>query len=403
MPEPRSPAARPRWWPHFSSTLRATAVTARLGRVLGIAIAICFVTGLLSEKQYHPLTWLPWPATPVWIYRVTQGVHVLVGTACIPLVLVKLWSVYPNLWRFPPLASVRNALERASVAVLVAATLVQLVTGFINSLDWYPFGFYFVDVHHYLAWVVTGSVVLHVAVKLPEIVHGLRTRVADDDVLTEVPPEEHSLDDAGGAPEPVLAPATPGLSRRGVLVATGAGIGVVVLTTAGQSVTPLEPVGLLAMRQWHRGPQGVPVNRTAEGAQVVDLAQDPGWSLQVDGTSSFRLGIADLEPAATAEGRFPIACVEGWSVGASWRGLRLIDLVRRAGGDASSTVLLESLEPFGLYRTSTIAGPQLVAALLATHLNGRRLDVDHGYPLRLIAPDRAGVLNTKWLSRLEVR
>jgi len=403
VPEPRSPAARPRWWPHFSSTLRATAVTARLGRVLGIAIAICFVTGLLSEKQYHPLTWLPWPATPVWIYRVTQGVHVLVGTACIPLVLVKLWSVYPNLWRFPPLASVRNALERASVAVLVAATLVQLVTGFINSLDWYPFGFYFVDVHHYLAWVVTGSVVLHVAVKLPEIVHGLRTRVADDDVLTEVPPEEHSLDDAGGAPEPVLAPATPGLSRRGVLVAAGAGIGVVVLTTAGQSVTPLEPVGLLAMRQWHRGPQGVPVNRTAEGAQVVDLAQDPGWSLQVDGTSSFRLGIADLEPAATAEGRFPIACVEGWSVGASWRGLRLIDLVRRAGGDASSTVLLESLEPFGLYRTSTIAGPQLVAALLATHLNGRRLDVDHGYPLRLIAPDRAGVLNTKWLSRLEVR
>ena len=36
-------------------------------------------------------------------------------------------------------------------------------------------------------------------------------------------------------------------------------------------------------------------------------------------------------------------------------------------------------------------------ALLATHLNGGRLDIDHGYPLRLIAPDRAGVLNTKWL------
>jgi DMSO/TMAO reductase YedYZ molybdopterin-dependent catalytic subunit len=40
--------------------------------------------------------------------------------------------------------------------------------------------------------------------------------------------------------------------------------------------------------------------------------------------------------------------------------------------------------------------------LLATHLNGARLDIDHGYPLRLIAPNRAGVLNTKWLSRVEV-
>ena len=44
----------------------------------------------------------------------------------------------------------------------------------------------------------------------------------------------------------------------------------------------------------------------------------------------------------------------------------------------------------------------LGAALLATHLNGQRLDLDHGYPLRLIAPNRAGVLNTKWLSRVVV-
>jgi DMSO/TMAO reductase YedYZ molybdopterin-dependent catalytic subunit len=29
--------------------------------------------------------------------------------------------------------------------------------------------------------------------------------------------------------------------------------------------------------------------------------------------------------------------------------------------------------------------------------------VDHGYPVRLIAPDRAGVLQTKWLTRIEVR
>ena len=60
-----------------------------------------------------------------------------------------------------------------------------------------------------------------------------------------------------------------------------------------------------------------------------------------------------------------------------------------------------SLEPEG-YNHSFVEGSQLSAALLATHLNGQRLDIDHGFPLRLIAPNRAGVLNTKWLVRIEV-
>ena len=110
---PRSAAlARPRQWPRFSSTLRSTAVTARVGRVLGIAIGICFLTGLLSHYQYQPWSWLPEPASPVWAYRVTQGLHVATGTATIPLLLVKLWSVYPNLFRWPPVRSVKHAVER---------------------------------------------------------------------------------------------------------------------------------------------------------------------------------------------------------------------------------------------------------------------------------------------------
>jgi DMSO/TMAO reductase YedYZ molybdopterin-dependent catalytic subunit len=47
-------------------------------------------------------------------------------------------------------------------------------------------------------------------------------------------------------------------------------------------------------------------------------------------------------------------------------------------------------------------GPQLSAALPGDASNGQRLDIDHGYPLRLISPNRAGVLNTKWLGRIEV-
>jgi DMSO/TMAO reductase YedYZ molybdopterin-dependent catalytic subunit len=41
-------------------------------------------------------------------------------------------------------------------------------------------------------------------------------------------------------------------------------------------------------------------------------------------------------------------------------------------------------------------------SLLALDLAGQPLDLDHGYPCRVIAPNRPGVLQTKWVSSLEV-
>jgi DMSO/TMAO reductase YedYZ molybdopterin-dependent catalytic subunit len=40
--------------------------------------------------------------------------------------------------------------------------------------------------------------------------------------------------------------------------------------------------------------------------------------------------------------------------------------------------------------------------LLALKLNGRTLDPDHGYPVRLIAPNRPGVMQTKWVGTVRV-
>ena len=399
----KPPSTRPTFWPRFSSPLRSTALTARLGLVLGICFGICFVTGLLSHYQYQPWGWLPEPAAPVWLYRITQGVHVATGIAAIPLLLVKLWSVYPNLFRWPAVRSVRHALERGSIAVLVATALVQLCTGLFNALNWYPWPWSFVSVHRFLGYVVIGSILLHIAVKLPDIKYGLRTKLADGDVLTEKPwnenPASYSNNDNTHQPAPKPA----ALSRRGLLIAAGRGIGLVVVTSVGQTLTPLEPVGLLAIRRPSTGPQGVPVNKTADQARVRDLARDPDWALTVNGPRPYRLSLDEIEAMATAEADLPITCVEGWSIGAHWTGVRLLDVVRDAGGSADSRVDFLSLQPRGAFNRSTMAGPQVSHALLATHLNGARLDVDHGYPLRLIAPDRAGVLNTKWLKAVTVR
>jgi DMSO/TMAO reductase YedYZ molybdopterin-dependent catalytic subunit len=105
------------------------------------------------------------------------------------------------------------------------------------------------------------------------------------------------------------------------------------------------------------------------------------------------------------EATLPIACVEGWSASATWRGVRVRDLLEAAGAPARSTVVVESFEPQGVYRTSTLNHPQAADAdtLLAMEIDGKVLDVDHGYPVRLISPNRPGVLQTKWVKRLEVR
>ena len=380
--------------------MRSTALTARLGRALGIAFGLCFLTGLLSYTQYLTTPWLPKPTVPAWGYRLSQGIHVTTGIATIPLVAVKLWSVYPTTFRWPPVPSFRRALEIASAVVLVAATLVQLVTGFLNLLDWRPFRWDFVVVHYALAYVVIGAVLLHVAVKLPDIRYGLGTRLAEGDVLSEIPwhdnPASHS--NAGPLPPPV----TPGISRRGVLVATGAGLGLVVITSVGQTISPLEPLGLLAVRQPSKGLQGVPVGRTAQEAGVLQTATDPAWQLEVQGPNPYVLRLEDLEPLATHEARLPVSAGQGWSAVADWRGIRLLDLVERAGGGAGSRVVVRSLARGGITRAE-LAGSQLEQALLATHVNGQRLDLDHGFPLRLVGPNRAELFDTKWLDTIEVR
>ncbi len=50
--------------------------------------------------------------------------------------------------------------------------------------------------------------------------------------------------------------------------------------------------------------------------------------------------------------------------------------------------------------TPAVAGDDLT--LIALELEGTPLDIDHGYPARLMAPDRPGVMQTKWLERIEV-
>jgi hypothetical protein len=370
----------------FTSPLHDTRLTARLGVWLGSAITLCFLTGVLSHYQQHPAAWLPLGPDPAWGYRLNQGIHVVAGCASVPLLLAKLYSVYPRLFEQPPVRNAVHGAERASVAVLVSATIFQVVTGLMNVAQWYPWGFSFTRVHHAVAWLAIGALAVHIAVKLPVV----RTAFA--------PPahvKERELDPDGAGAR----------SRRGFLVAAVASAGAVALFTAGQTVRPLRGIAFLAPRRPEVGPQGLPVNRTAAAAHVVPAAQSPGWQLTLTGPAGRRrFSLAELAALPQSERELPIACVEGWSAGARWRGVQIAELVRLAGGARGSRVVVDSLEQHGAYRQTLLPAQHAAdpRTLLALELNGEPLHLDHGAPARLIAPNRPGVLQTKWVAALTV-
>ncbi|WP_448613990.1 molybdopterin-dependent oxidoreductase [Modestobacter sp. URMC 112] len=378
----------------FPSPLHSERRAARTGAVLGVAFTVCFLTGLVSSWIQHPPGWSTWPASPSWLYRVTQGTHVATGIAAVPLLLVKLWTVYPALFEWPPARSPARVVSRSSILVLVGAATLQLVTGLVNISEWYPWGFFFPTAHHWTGWIAVGAIAVHVSAKAPQIRRGLARRGSSAAVAGLAPAqaaEVRAVDDAAE---------TNAVPRRAFVAATGLGVATVTLTTVGQTLSPLSPVSLLAPRVPDLGPQGLPVRQTAERAGTTDVGA--AYRLVVEGPNRLELSVAELARFPQRTERLPITCVEGWSADATWTGVRLGDLLEEAGLPRDTRVTVESLQTGGLYRVSTVSPPHARSprTLLALALDGEELHPDHGYPVRLIAPNRPGVMQTKWVARV---
>ena len=196
----------------------------------------------------------------------------------------------------------------------------------------------------------------------------------------------------------------PRVSRRGFFATIFIGGAAVVGLTAGQSFTLLDPINVFAPRKNGVGPNALPVNRTAHAAKVLESAMAASWALTVSsGTRSRSFTRAQLEALPQHTVELPIACVEGWSQMATWKGPRLKDLFDSVGANPDRMIRATSLEQGSIYAVMEME-PNFVRddlTLVALHLNGEPLDIDHGYPARIIAPARPGVLQTKWLSKLE--
>jgi DMSO/TMAO reductase YedYZ molybdopterin-dependent catalytic subunit len=405
---------RPGFW---RSPLRGLWLTSLLGAVLLGGLTVMVVTGLLSYAAYNPR--LPhndptpgaallkfylfsWPTRPAWLYRANQGIHVTLGIALVPVVLAKLWSVLPRLFTWPPARSVAQTLERLSLIMLVGGVLFEFATGILNIQNYYVFPFSFYTAHLYGAWVFTAGLVIHVILKAPRMLAGLRSRSLRRELRTPLAGISPEAPDPAGLR--AADPATPTISRRGLLAGVSGASVMLAALAAGQSIggwarrTALfGPRGLSAA-----GPGDLPVNRTAASIGLTDADVGERYRLALTGARRVTLTREQLldMPQRTAE--LAIACVEGWSATASWSGVRLTDLARLAGITRPGPAYVESIQRKGPFRKVFLSSAQVndPHSLLALRVNGADLSRDHGYPARTIIPDAPGVHNTKWVARI---
>jgi hypothetical protein len=372
----------------YRSPLRDERLAAWLGAPLGILFAICFVTGLFSHIQQHPLKWLPVPARPAGLYRVTQGIHVISGIAAVPFLFAKLWVVWPRFVSVPPFRRVSDVVERLGILALVGGGVFMVFSGVADIAQWYPWRFSFTASHYWAAWITIGAILAHLGAKWHIVRRSLRQGAdmrSADPTLGTTAEEPH-----------------PGLTRRGFLATVVGASGALVLVTAGQTVPALRRLALLAPRN----PASQPINKSAANAGVLQSARSADYRLTVGGRVSRPLSLTmdELMALPSHQAELPIACVEGWSYSARWRGVRLADVMAMAGAPPDAAAQVVSLERNSPYTVSFVNHFQAHDhdTLLATHLDGSPLSLDHGYPLRLIGPDRPGVNQTKWVTRIVV-
>ena len=311
-----------------------------LGVVLLVGITVLFVTGLVSYAAYNPdlspvndktpdkgllgFYLFAWPTDPPWLYRLTQGVHVTLGIALIPVLLAKLWSVVPKLFALPPARSLAHALERLSLLLLVGGALFEFITGVLNvQLDYlFPGSFY--PLHFYGAWVFFAAFVAHAVLRVPA------------GAAQPAPPATNDRRGSGAGrprtpPRPPSRGAAPSAWSAAARCCCSA-------TTAGRSFDgPLRADGAARAARRPRtgcGPGGFQINKTAasRGISTTETSEE-AWRLVVEGPRrTVRLSRAELLQLPLHSAALPIACVEGWSTSDQrWRGVRLRDWRRSSG------------------------------------------------------------------------
>jgi DMSO/TMAO reductase YedYZ molybdopterin-dependent catalytic subunit len=319
---------------------------------LALVVALLFATGMASLFAASP--------DEEWVFVA----HDVLTFALAGLLVVKMRRV----WRRLVDPAQWDRLVKAGViaTLFVAAALVSgwlwsgggriSITGF-TLLSW----------HLVLGWTLTAAVAVHAYLR--------RRRMRWHDAA----------------------------DRRQFLVAAGGIVGAVALWRVQRPVS-----AFFGLRSANRRFTGSYEAASFEGnafpatSWVADSPRelDPGgYRLAVDGLVgeplSLRLG--ELSTAHTLVAT--LDCTGGFYSTQRWHGIRLGDLIDRAGAQpkAGHVRVVSHTGYRWSFDLQTARG-----LLLATHVGDEPLSHEHGAPVRLVAPGRRGFEWVKWVTRIEL-
>jgi DMSO/TMAO reductase YedYZ molybdopterin-dependent catalytic subunit len=149
------------------------------------------------------------------------------------------------------------------------------------------------------------------------------------------------------------------------------------------------------------------------------------WSLEITGLvrKPARFRLSDIKARLRHELTFTLACSGNngrpsflTGIGtARWAGTSLAAMLREAelldsgievvfvGADTGEEQVRDIKVPTSFARSMGVGDVMDPDNLLCYEMNGGPLPLEHGFPLRLIAPGWYGIANVKWLTRIEVR
>ncbi|MET8403919.1 sulfite oxidase [Streptomyces sp900116325] len=170
------------------------------------------------------------------------------------------------------------------------------------------------------------------------------------------------------------------------------------------TVTPRIDAAGWRLTVWGSGLTGSAVDFTYDQLRALPSVTRTGFVECAGNARSFYSTQQNQQVSGTA-----------WTLGAigtaRWRGVRLVDVLRRAGiGRNAVDVLPRGLDDevvsdgtnLGRVRRPLPVAKALDDVVLAYEMNGRPLPPDHGYPVRMIVPSWVGIANIKWVGDIEV-
>lgn len=142
---------------------------------------------------------------------------------------------------------------------------------------------------------------------------------------------------------------------------------------------------------------------------VLPVVDPDGWTLTIDGDveREVRFTLDELLAMPLVERDITLTCVSNevggkYVGGARWLGVRLTDLLDRAGTGGTKADQILSTDVDGM----TISTPLDLAtdgrdAMIAVGMNGASLPREHGFPARMVVPGLYGFVSAcKWISRM---